>query len=376
MKIGITGQFGFIGNHLYNYLNLQDDVELINFERSYFSDSQKLDEFVSQVDVVVHLAAKNRAENEQEIYDTNVELVMKLISACERKEVIPHVLFSSSTQEGRDNLYGKSKKKGRELLEAWADKNGAVVTSMVIPNVFGPFGRPNYNSVVATFCHKVTHGEIPTIISDGVIKLIYINELIDDVYQLVKAKTIGKVELEPRHEISVSQLLEKLMLFKKLYIENGEIPNLDSSFDLALFNTFRCYVPNDHFPVKFTKHTDSRGSFVEILRANSKGQNSYSTTVPGITRGNHFHTRKVERFSVISGRASIELRRIGTGDVIRYELDGDSPSYVDMPIWHTHNITNIGDTELVTLFWINEAYDSKDADTYYEDVKDSLVNKK
>ncbi len=120
-----------------------------------------------------------------------------------------------------------------------------------------------------------------------------------------------------------------------------------------------------HYPVKFIQHTDDRGSFVEILRANSKGQNSYSTTVPGITRGNHFHTRKVERFSVISGRASIELRRIGTDKVIRYILDGEQPSYVDMPIWYTHNITNIGDTELLTLFWINEPYDKEDADTYF-----------
>ena len=151
-------------------------------------------------------------------------------------------------------------------------------------------------------------------------------------------------------------------------MENGIFPNLEDPFEKALFNTFRCYVPESHYPVKYTKHTDNRGSFVEIARTQTSGQFSYSTTVPGITRGNHFHTRKAERFAVISGKALIQLRKIGTDEVIDYYLDGNEPAYVDMPIWYTHNIKNIGDEELITLFWINEPYNPEDADTYFEDV--------
>lgn len=368
IKVGITGQGGFIGSHLYNYLYLQENIELVDFERDFFQHDDKLDHFVLKVDTIVHLAAKNRADNPQEIYEDNIKLVNLLVESCQRVKRTPHVIFSSSTQEGRDNHYGNSKKEGRELLDIWAKKNNGLVSGLVIPNVFGPFGKPNYNSVVATFCHKITHGESPTILSDGNLKLVYINELIEDIFEIIKNKKNGKIEIASRHEITVSSLLEKLTEYKELYIGNGEIPCLDDPLDLALFNTFRCYVPKDHFPVKFTKHCDVRGSFVEILRANSKGQNSYSTTVPGVTRGNHFHTRKVERFSVIGGKARIEMRKIGTSDIIKYELDGEFPSYVDMPIWYTHNITNIGNTELLTLFWINEAYDPEDADTYYVEV--------
>ena len=149
---------------------------------------------------------------------------------------------------------------------------------------------------------------------------------------------------------------------------NGIFPSLENPFEKALFNTYRCYVPESHFPVLLQKHTDPRGSFVEIAKTNTSGQFSFSTTVPGITRGNHFHTRKAERFAVINGKALIQLRKIGTNKVIDYYLDGENPAYVDMPIWYTHNIKNIGDTELVTLFWINEPYNPEDADTYFENV--------
>ena len=151
-------------------------------------------------------------------------------------------------------------------------------------------------------------------------------------------------------------------------MEKGIFPSLEEPFKKALFNTFRCYVPIEHYPVKYTKHTDNRGSFVEIARTETSGQFSFSTTVPDITRGNHFHTRKAERFAVISGKALIQLRKIGTDEVIDYYLDGKEPAYVDMPIWYTHNIKNIGTEELITLFWINEPYNQEDADTYFENV--------
>lgn len=375
-KVGITGQAGFVGNHLYTTLTLDETVELIPFERAYFDNQEALEGFVEQCDTIVHLAAMNRHEDMNVIYNTNIGLVESLINACKNKSVTPHIIFSSSSQEDRDNLYGKSKKEGKEKFMEWAVETGGKFTSLTIPNVFGPFGKPNYNSVVATFAHKVARGEEPTIIQDGEVGLIYVNELvavfIETIKKEVKLEKIGEnsfeVRIQPTSKNKVSRILALLNRFKKDYMGNGIFPSLEDPFEKALFNTFRCYVPQEHYPVKFTKHTDPRGSFVEIARTQTSGQFSFSTTVPGITRGNHFHTRKAERFAVISGKALIQLRKIGTDEVINYELDGTEPAYVDMPIWYTHNIKNIGNEELITLFWINEPYNSEDADTYFEDV--------
>ena len=371
IHVGITGQAGFMGTHLFNYLGLKDGIKRIPFEDSFFYDERKLDDFVKSCDVIVHLAAMNRHEDPQVIYETNISLVKRLLIACERTNSAPDIIFSSSTQEERDNPYGKSKLEGRKIFEDWAKEKNAGFTGMIIPNVFGPFGKPFYNSVVATFCYQLTHGEQPEIHVDGRLKLIYINELVDEFYKQIlrsSEKRILRYSVPHTSEKKVSEILKLLTDYKSGYLEKGIFPELNDPFSLALFNTFRCYIERDHFPFYYTRHTDERGSFVEIVRANTAGQFSYSTTRPGITRGNHFHTRKAERFAVIKGKAEIRLRRIGTGEIITYELDGDKPSFVDMPVWHTHNITNIGEDELITLFWINEPYDPEDPDTYYEKV--------
>lgn len=372
LKVGITGQAGFMGRHLYNFLGTKsEEIERIPFERGFFEDEAKLQNFVKSCDVVVHIAAMNRHEDQQVIYNTNVELVQKLVNACKATNATPKILFSSSTQEERDNLYGKSKRDGRKLLEDWATETGGRVTSLIIPNVFGPFGRPNYNSFIATFCHKIVNGEEPTIINDSVVNLIYINELSEAFYNEIidESSTIKSFVVPHTSSRKVSEILALLNNYKKQYVDNGQVPSVPmKSFELDLFNTFTSFIPKDYFPRKFTKHTDNRGAFVEIMRAGISGQSSYSTTVPGITRGNHYHTRKVERFAVISGKASIKLRKIDSDEVFEYFLDGNEPAYVDMPIWYTHNITNIGNTELITLFWINEPYNPEDADTYFVEV--------
>ncbi|MBO6606481.1 NAD-dependent epimerase/dehydratase family protein [Psychroserpens sp.] len=376
IKVGITGQAGFIGNHLYTTLSLDDTIELIPFERHYFDDDSLLQAFVSKCDCIVHLAAMNRHVDPEVIYHTNVQLAKKLANACMATQSKAHIVYSSSIQELNDNLYGKSKKEGKEILSHCAIETGGKLTSLSIPNVFGPFGKPNYNSFIATFCHKLTHNETPEIHTDAQVKLIYINELVAIFISAIKETLKSEQFASSSYEYvvphtsahKVSEILELLISFKDKYLQNGVFPSLDDPFEKALFNTFRCYIPTDHYPVSIEKHTDPRGAFVEIAKANSGGQFSFSTTVPGITRGNHFHTRKAERFAVISGKALIQLRRIGTNEVIDYYLDGENPAYVDMPIWYTHNIKNIGDTELVTLFWINEPYNPEDADTYFENV--------
>jgi len=371
INIGITGQKGFVGTHLFNTLALSPEkYSLIEFKRSYFENKLALDSFVSQCDVIVHLAGLNRHNAPSVIYDTNTGLVSSLIESLNRSKSAPHIIMSSSSQEDNDNLYGKSKKVGRSLLSDWAKEKNTNFTGMIIPNVFGPFGKPKYNSVVATFCHQLSNNETPKIEVDGELKLIYINELVDCIINCINQKNNqAKYKVKHTSEIKVSELLGLLQNFKTLYQENGEIPRLINTFELNLFNTFRCYMNiKNYFPKKIKQHLDARGSFVELIRLGIGGQVSFSTTVPGITRGNHFHTRKIERFAVIKGKALIQLRRIGTDEVLDFYLDGKEPSYVDMPIWYTHNIKNIGEDILYTNFWINETYNSEDADTFFEEV--------
>jgi UDP-2-acetamido-2,6-beta-L-arabino-hexul-4-ose reductase len=369
IKVGITGSQGFVGYHLYQTLNLlKEEFSLIYFERSYFEDLKNLDSFVASCDVIVHLAALNRHIDSELIYHTNISLVDKLIDSLERTVSKAHLIISSSTQEDRDNSYGKSKKDGRLLLSKWAKQSGGSLTGLIIPNVFGPFGHPYYNSVIATFCHQIARNETPHVDVDRQLKLIYVGDLVEQIIHVIRNNdNTHKLVIPHNTEAKVSEILTLLEYFRKSYQERGEIPLLQNDFQLKLFNTYRCYMDiGSYFPKKFVQHSDERGFFVEIARLGISGQTSFSTSKPGITRGNHFHTRKIERFAVIKGKALIQLRRIGTNELHDFYLDGDNPAYVDMPIWYTHNIKNIGEDTLYTIFWINEPYDTNHPDTYFE----------
>jgi UDP-2-acetamido-2,6-beta-L-arabino-hexul-4-ose reductase len=371
IRVGITGQAGFIGTHLYNLLGIKkDEVVRIPFQDDFFSDQGRLESFVKQCDAIVHLAALNRHNDSQTIYDTNISLVNQLISAIDKTGSRPHIIFSSSTQEDRDNIFGKSKREGRRLFAVWAERTGGLFTGMVIPNVFGPFGHPYYNSVVATFSHQLVHDEQPKVEVDAPLRLIYIGDLVKAIYYIITNKVADdEFIVPPTDEAKVTEILTLLQSFKDHYLEYGILPDLNDPFERNLFNTFVCYIDHaEYFPFRLKKNVDERGSFIETVKLNSGGQISFSTTKPGVTRGNHFHTRKAERFAVIKGKARIQLRRIGTDHILDFELDGNEPSYVDMPIWHTHNITNIGDEDLYTIFWISEFYDPSDPDTFFEQV--------
>ena len=372
MKIGITGQAGFIGSHLYNYLGVEKDIERVPFLDNYFSDEKALRSFVKQCDVIVHLAAVNRHEDQQVLHEINVKLVTQLIKAMEQEKVHPHVIFSSSTQEELDNPYGNSKREGAQLFEKWAKNNKANFTRLVIPNVYGPFGQPYYNSFVATFCYQLTHSECPTIKIDSNVKLIYVGSLCKFIIETIRSAKqdhVQKIEVPYDFDKKVTEVLCILSRYKEQYFDNGFIPVLNSKDEINLFNTFVCFIDHkEYFPKKLKLSSDDRGMFVETMKIGVGGQVSFSTTVPGITRGDHYHTRKIERFVVIKGQARIKIRKIGTNDAIEFELNGKEPSFVDMPIWHTHNITNIGKDELYTQFWINEWYDANNADTFFEKV--------
>ena len=371
LSIGITGQSGFLGTHLYNTLGLYPkEFKRIPFEDVYFEDTNKLNKFVKQCDVIIHLAAMNRHHDPETIYKTNIGLVKKLIEALEQNVNKPHILYSSSVQEDIDNLYGRSKKEGREMLAEWAKDNGTLFTGFVFPNIFGPFGKPYYNSFIATFSHQLTHSETPKIEVDKKVPLLYVSEAVAVILDAVRKKA-NYTEYRVQHtaERGVTEILGILTGFRNTYFEKSIIPELKDQFEINLFNTFRTYIDiKQHYPVHLKKNTDNRGSFVETIKSNIGGQFSFSTTKPGITRGNHFHTRKIERFVVIKGQARIQLRRIGTNEVLNFDLDGDHPAFVDMPVWHTHNITNTGEEDLYTIFWISEFFDADDPDTYNEKV--------
>ena len=373
MKVGITGQAGFIGTHLFDTLKLyKQRYELISFQDSYFDNDDSLANFVSGCNTIIHLAAVNRHHNPDEIYDTNIMLVEKLIKALDTSGSKAKIIFASSTQEELENVYGNSKKEGRQRLAAWAAKNKSGFTGLVIPNVFGPFGKPFYNSVISTFSYQLCNDQTPKLEIDSELKLIYIGELVSVIEKIINENdnVVEEKYVVPHTYISkVSDILVKFNTYKSLYFDQGIIPDLTNTFELNLFNTFRSYVDLEkHFPFKYKLNKDERGIFVELIKQKSGGQVSYSTTKPGITRGNHFHTRKIERFAVIKGKALIKMRRFGTDKIFNFELNGDEPSFVDMPVWYTHNITNIGKDEMVTIFYSNEIYNPANPDTFAEEV--------
>jgi len=334
IRVGITGQAGFIGTHLYHTLGLYtEEFERIPFDDAYFQNEVALRSFVSQCDVILHLAAVNRHPDPDQLYETNLLLVRKLIDAMESEKVNPTVFFSSSIQEEYNNSYGRSKKDGRELLLKWTSKNKSSFIGMVVPNVYGPFGLPNYNSFIATFCHKLTHGENPKILQDSDVRLIYVGNLCRCILDRIRfvqndgMKIVEKDIIPYDFEKKVSEILALFEDYKALYLKMGFIPELKDKNEINLFNTFRCYIDHaTHFPVKLQQFTDVRGTFVETIKLCVGGQVSFSTTYPGITRGNHYHIRKIERFIVIKGKARIQLRKIGTDEILNFYLDGSEHS--------------------------------------------------
>ncbi len=369
-KIGITGIPGFIGSHLASYLAaFTEKYEILPFEDAYFEDREQLIDFTTKADVIIHLAGVNRHEDENYVYARNVELASNLVDALRASGNAPQVIFSSSTQETMDNPYGKGKREARNLLENWAVESGAGFAGLIIPNVFGPFGRPYYNSVVATFCHQINTGDKPQIKVDAELELIYVADLIRYVQDVVDTgKSDPGLKVPCTGKMKVSDIFSLLSDYGHGYLKDHIIPEFKNPLEIALFNTLRSYRDVREHAASLVKHQDERGHLVEIVKEGCGGQSFFSLTKPGITRGNHFHTRKIERFCVVMGEAVIRLRRLGTDEVIAFEVSGKQPMALDIPVFYTHNITNTGNSDLLTLFWSNEIFNPEDPDTYYSEV--------
>lgn len=367
-RIGVTGNNGFIGRHLCNWIRFikSDEFEIIDFQKDYFNKSDMLDKFVKQCDVIIHLAGVNRAPTDDIVLKTNLELAELLVSSLYRTNSSAHVIMSSTIQEGNESVYGKSKKLSREKLASWSVNSDGIFSGMIIPNVFGPFCKPHYNSFISTFSYDLVNYKDPIIIQDKEIELIYIDDLIKEILDIILAnKEVAAYRIKGTEKVKVSEVLDHLKRFKSSYFDYGEMPSLRNQFETNIFNTFRSYIQMDNFfPYRYNENSDHRGSFIELLRDSSGGQSSFSTSFPNVIRGNHFHTRKIERFSILRGTARIKIRNIETNKTLEYILSDDAPSFIDIPIWHTHSLENIGEKELLMYFWINEFYDSTDPDTY------------
>jgi len=291
-----------------------------------------------------------------------VQLGEQLIAAMEAVQVRPHLLFASSTHIERDTAYGASKRQVTELLRNWSQRSGARFTNVILPGVFGEGGKPFYNSVVSTFCAQLAQGQTPSVNADAQVEQIHAQHVARQLLGLIQSGHQGDFRVEGRH-LTVGALLDQLRHFRALYAQHI-IPDVRDPFDRDLFNTFRSYLYPDHYPVQLTLHSDARGSLFEAVKSPNGGQTFMSTTHPGVTRGNHYHTRKIERFLVISGEAEINLRHVTGQEVQTFRVSGDAPAYVDIPTLHTHNITNVGSSILTTLFWTHELYDPEQPDTY------------
>jgi UDP-2-acetamido-2,6-beta-L-arabino-hexul-4-ose reductase len=370
LKIAITGQEGFIGYHLYNTLKYSfSEYELLDFRKAYFKSPKKIDKIISNVDIIIHLAGVNRDINEDSILEKNLFLTEKLINSISRTTFSGKLIFASSIKQKDDNAYGISKRRSAESFFNASSKYGFTFINLVIPNVFGPFCKPNYNSFIATFCHNSLNKIQNIIKKNKDVPLIYIDNLVHQIIQKITVDSSDEYKVTEDISIKVNEVKNIIDDFKDVYIKNGNIPDLNNPFKINLFNTFHSYIePENFFPRKHKLIKDDRGAFSEILKSSSKGQVSFSITNPGHSRGNHFHTRKIERFSVIEGEAEINIKKIGSNKIYSFNLSGKTPCYVDMQVWFTHNIKNIGDSNLITLFWINEFYNENDSDTFFEKV--------
>jgi UDP-2-acetamido-2,6-beta-L-arabino-hexul-4-ose reductase len=372
MKVLITGSNGFVGKNLIAHLSERADVEVVPFTRE--ESISQLPQLVSGVDFIFHLAGVNRPQNPREFKAGNTGLTKALCDAVAASGKSIPVLYTSSSQAELDNEYGSSKRGAENALLELAEQSNSPVYLFRLPNVFGKWARPNYNSAVATFCHNIVH-ELPIKINDplAVINLVYIDDLIARFISVMDGQLSGEtfVRVEPQYSISVGALADQLRAFRdsrsSLITEA-----VGAGLVRALYSTYVSYIPPDLFKYPVPKYGDHRGTFVEMLKTSDSGQFSYFTAHPGVTRGGHYHHSKTEKFLVIRGKACFRFQHILSGEYYELFTAGEHPEIVETVTGWTHDITNVGDDEMIVMLWANEIFDRQAPDTYARPVSSEV----
>ncbi|NLN80242.1 MAG: SDR family oxidoreductase [Erysipelotrichia bacterium] len=370
MKILVTGANGFIGKNL--TLELKNEgFEILSYDLD--KSEEQLNEYLKLADFIIHLAGVNRPLNKEEFYDGNTNFTLKLINLIKQTNRKIPIIFSSSIQASLENDYGVSKKKAEELLLAFAKENNNPVYIYQLSNVFGKWSRPNYNSVVATFCYNITHN-LPIQIhnQNATVSLVYIDDIVKEFISIIKLSEYKVnndiLEVLPVYHLPLTKLADTLYDFKKTR-ENFLTPHFESDFEHKLYATFLSYYEVEDFVYNLKMNVDQRGSFTEVLKTLKDGQFSVNVSKPDIVKGNHYHHTKTEKFIVVSGICEIKFRKINETTIKTFVVNGDKLQVIDIPPGYTHSIKNIGKIDSVTLIWASEIFDKNNPDTYYEEVE-------
>lgn len=372
MKVLVTGAKGFIGKNLITILKTMDNIQVLSVTSK--TPHSTFENYVECCDFVIHLAGVNRAQEPNRFWEGNYRTTLELTELLSRYNKKVPVIFASTIQTSMDNEYGKSKKAAEEVLVDYAKRNKSKVYIYPLKNVFGKWSKPDYNSVVATFCHHIAHNEPIRIDNPNkVIKFIYIDDVVQSFIEKVSIKkrilepVVDYIEVEPIYEISLQSLAELIQSFYEVK-QNLYIPHEKDTFTRNLYSTYLSYIEEEELKYDLVTHKDERGSFSELLRSRDSGQVSLNISKPGAIKGDHWHQTKHEKFIVIQGQGVIQLRKIGTDKVITYTVSGDRLQVIDIPPGITHNIINTGEDDLITVIWCNECFDPENPDTYYEEV--------
>ena len=369
MKVLVTGAKGFIGKNL--VADLENEGNTIIYEYDQDSAPSLLDIYCREADFVFHLAGVNRPREEKDYMEGNSGFTSLLLDKLAEFHNRCPVMFSSSIQAALDNPYGVSKKSGEDLMFRHGRETGARIMVYRFPNVFGKWCRPNYNSVVATFCHNIARGlQVRINDPDAIMSLVYIDDVVKELNNALHGKEnrVGVFcEVPVVHSASLGEIAELLYSFGHNR-EDLSVPNLADQFIKKLYSTYLSYLPDDKFSYMLKMNMDHRGSFTEFIKTADRGQVSVNISKPGIVKGNHWHHSKNEKFLVVSGYGVIRLRKIGSKDIVEYVVDGDRLEVVDIPPGYTHQIENLGKTDMVTVMWANEIFDPEEPDTYYLEV--------
>lgn len=369
MRILVTGAKGFIGKNLIAELRNRNYTEIYEYGKE--TDPALLDEFCRNADFVFHLAGVNRPNNPSEFMEGNHGFTSTLLETLKKYNNTCPILISSSIQAAIDNPYGVSKKAGEDLLFNYCKETGAKVLVYRLPNVFGKWCKPNYNSAVATFCHNIANDLAVNVKDPSIfLNLVYIDDVVEELINAINGNenlVSEFCEIPVVHTITLGSIVELIYSFKNSRDERT-IPDMSDPLIKKLYSTYLSYLPENKFSYKLKMNVDYRGSFTEFIKTPERGQVSVNISKPGITKGNHWHHTKNEKFLVVSGNGVIRFRKIGTTDIIEYYVSGEKLEVVDIPIGYTHNIENLGDTDMVTIMWANEFFDPNRPDTYYLEV--------